>query len=37
MSSYITGQIIDVSGGYHLDTPQYADLVGRKNVDGDKS
>ncbi len=29
-SSYITGSILEVSGGYHLGTPQYADFVGRK-------
>ena len=29
-SSYITGSILEVSGGYHLGTPQYADYVGRK-------
>ena len=32
-SSYITGHIMEVSGGYHLGTPQYADFVGRKMVD----
>ena len=31
-SSYITGSILEVSGGYHLGTPQYADFVGRKVV-----
>lgn len=31
-SSYITGHIMEVSGGYHLGTPQYADFVGRKMV-----
>ena len=29
-SAYITGSILEVSGGYHLGTPQYADFVGRK-------
>lgn len=33
MSSYITGHIMEVSGGYHLGTPQYADFVGRKIVE----
>ena len=33
-SSYITGNIMEVSGGYHLGTPQYADFVGRKVVEG---
>ena len=32
-SSYITGNIMEVSGGYHLGTPQYADFVGRKSVE----
>lgn len=32
-SSYITGCIMEVSGGYHLGTPQYADFVGRKIVE----
>lgn len=32
-SSYITGNIMEVSGGYHLGTPQYADFVGRKVVE----
>lgn len=32
-SSYITGNIMEVSGGYHLGTPQYADFVGRKAVE----
>ncbi len=32
-SSYITGSILEVSGGYHLGTPQYADFVGRKVVE----
>jgi 3-oxoacyl-[acyl-carrier protein] reductase len=32
-SSYITGHIMEVSGGYHLGTPQYADFVGRKMVE----
>lgn len=31
-SSYITGNVMEVSGGYHLGTPQYADFVGRKEV-----
>ena len=31
-SSYITGHIMEVSGGYHLGTPQYADFIGRKMV-----
>jgi len=29
-SSYITGTILEVAGGYGLGTPQYADFVGRK-------
>ena len=29
-SSYITGHILDVAGGYGLGTPQYADMRGRK-------
>ena len=33
MSSYVTGHIMEVSGGYHLGTPQYADFVGRKMVE----
>ena len=32
-SSYITGCIMEVSGGYHLGTPQYADFVGKKQVE----
>ena len=28
-SSYITGHILEVAGGYGLGTPQYADMVGR--------
>lgn len=32
-SGYITGNIMEVSGGYHLGTPQYADFVGRKVVE----
>ncbi len=32
-SSYITGNIMEVSGGYHLGTPQYADFVGRNAVE----
>lgn len=32
-SSYITGCIMEVSGGYHLGTPQYSDFVGRKVVE----
>ena len=32
-SAYITGSILEVSGGYHLGTPQYADFVGRKAVE----
>ena len=32
-SSYVTGHIMEVSGGYHLGTPQYADFVGRKVVE----
>lgn len=32
-SAYITGCIMEVSGGYHLGTPQYADFVGRKVVE----
>ena len=30
-SSYITGQIVEVSGGYHLGTPQYADFRRKAN------
>lgn len=33
MSAYITGHIIEVSYGYHLRTPQYAEFVGRKVVE----
>ena len=33
MSAYITGSILEVSGGYHLGTPQYSDFVGRKAVE----
>lgn len=29
-STYITGTILEVAGGYGLGTPQYADFVGRK-------
>lgn len=29
-SSYITGHILDVAGGYGMGTPQYADVVGRQ-------
>lgn len=32
-SSYITGTILEVSGGYHLGTPQYAEFVGSKIVE----
>ena len=32
-SSYITGSIMEVSGGYHLGSPQYADFVGRNAVE----
>ena len=32
-SSYVTGHIMEVSGGYHLGTPQYADFIGRKVVE----
>ena len=32
-SSYITGNIMEVSGGYHLGTPQYADFIGYKAVE----
>lgn len=32
-SSYITGSIMEVSGGYHLGTPQYSDFVGKKEVE----
>ena len=32
-SSYITGNIMEVSGGYHLGTPQYAEFVGHKAVE----
>lgn len=31
-SNYITGSILEVSGGYHLGTPQYSDFVGSKIV-----
>ncbi len=33
LSSYITGNIMEVAGGYGLGTPQYADYVGRKQVE----
>ncbi len=33
LSSYITGNIMEVAGGYGLGTPQYADFVGRKAVE----
>lgn len=32
LSSYITGDIMEVAGGYGLGTPQYADFVGSKVV-----
>ena len=32
-SSYVTGHIMEVSGGYHLGTPHYADFGGRKVVE----
>ena len=32
LSSYITGDIMEVSGGYHLGTPQYGEFVGSKVV-----
>ena len=32
MSSYITGQILEVSGGYNLGTPQYSEYIGSKVV-----
>ena len=32
-SAYITGNIMEVSSGYHLGTPQYADFIGRKAVE----
>lgn len=32
-SSYITGNIMEVAGGYGLGTPQYADFVGRNEVE----
>ncbi|MDU2687655.1 SDR family oxidoreductase [Paeniclostridium sordellii] len=32
-SSYITGSILEVSGGYNLGTPQYAEFVGSKVVE----
>ena len=35
-SSYITGCVMEVSGGYHLGTPQYADFVGRKVAENAK-
>ena len=35
-SSYITGCVMEVSGGYHLGTPQYADFVGRKVAENPK-
>ena len=28
-SAYITGSVLEVSGGYHLGTPQYSDFVGK--------
>ena len=28
-SAYITGSVLEVSGGYHLCTPQYSDFVGK--------
>lgn len=31
-SSYITGNIMEVAGGYGIGTPQYADFVGRHEV-----
>lgn len=31
-SSYITGSLLEVSGGYHLGTPQYSEFVGSKVV-----
>ena len=31
-SSYITGNIMEVAGGYGIGTPQYADFVGRNEV-----
>ena len=33
LSSYITGDIMEVAGGYGLGTPQYADYVGCKQVE----
>lgn len=33
-SSYITGHLLDVAGGYGLGTPQYADMVGRAQAAG---
>ena len=33
LSSYITGNIMEVAGGYGLGTPQYANYVGRKQVE----
>ena len=30
LSSYITGNIMEVAGGYGLGTPQYANFVGEK-------
>ena len=33
LSSYITGNIMEVAGGYGLGTPQYADYVGCKQVE----
>ncbi len=32
LSSYITGDIMEVSGGYALGTPQYSEFVGSKVV-----
>lgn len=32
-SSYVTGQIMEVSGGYHLGTPLYSTFVGRNVVE----
>ena len=32
LSSYITGDIMEVSGGYYLGTPQYGEFVGSKVV-----
>lgn len=35
-SSYITGHLMEISGGYHIGTPMYADALGRKVVENNK-